>query len=1179
MLIALALFLSLIFVFAFVPNSSNVAYAETVSTVDISNVQKALIGNEMFFEVSWLKVPEGAVYSVQSVEWWNVTDATPVQCELGDTFLADNNYEVRITIALEEGGGHTFDTSVVATINGTTPADFLDNYDDTAVVSHDFGTAVAPSPLTITFVPGTGGGTQYTKTAYEERMFYDFDPPTDFDPPATPANSAFKGWTVPLPGYNTKPITPGGGKWVIFPSDTTVTAHWEEQYKVTVTNGKVEGENFKYYFAGTKDISILANDREAEGLVFNNWSVSPDTVMISSPNEASTKFGMPDTLTSGTTIEFTAHYSFKIYQVMYSSGSSTDPAPSNGEKTHGQEFTTFAACSLTRGGYVHVGWKRDGESEVPSSAINKIEANVNQDVKLYPVWSKKHAITCQNCTSDQDPPVAIEGTAVTVTANTPGGGERFDGWEVTPSSVIIAPVSDQPLKGTFNMPSSDVTVRAKYKNVYYVEVINGTGDGDYAQGDTVTIVADDPGAGRRFTGWVTTPFNVVEIVPAGADKPLEATFVMTNQTIKVEPRYENVYNITVTNGTCDKNPAVAAKNEPVTITANDPGANQRFTGWTVLPDTVVLSTDGLNPLKATFTMIEEEVTATANYATEYTVTLSIAGENEYKKYIENEIVNLAAEEEEIYSEDKGNWRFSYWKITGDETIEITNKTSYTGASFKMPAKNITVQGNYVKIYLVTVVGGEGGGYYASNDFDPTYTPDTVNIQANAPQDGQRFKNWTIEGEGVTLGSATSASTSFTMPGNAVTVTANYEYIYTITINGGTCNKNPMVAAENERVNIYANDPAEGYEFVNWTIDFGDFVFGAPNSADTFFDMPASRAEVTANYKKITYAITYNKGAFEGVTGDLPENEVKTYGEDYAVSTTYLTRTGYTQIGWKVGVESTDGQGAVSTLQTNAVATLYPVWKINTYTIKWLKEDGTLVKTDTVNYNVKPVFVGVAPTKEADNTYTYTFKDWGNVVNAVANAEYRAVYTKIFINYTVTFKDGDEVLSTKADYHYGDEVVVPNVSEKEGYKFKGWAPEFSETCNGNAEYATVFLKTYTFAVSGNATESGSDEVPETVVDGDEVTVTAAAAPEGKEFAGWYVNGELVSTNPTYKYTFNPDDGDVVLEARYEDITVAPSPEVITSNKKNLGAGAIAGIVIAGLAVLGVAIFFIVRKKKQ
>ena len=150
--------------------------------------------------------------------------------------------------------------------------------------------------------------------------------------------------------------------------------------------------------------------------------------------------------------------------------------------------------------------------------------------------------------------------------------------------------------------------------------------------------------------------------------------------------------------------------------------------------------------------------------------------------------------------------------------------------------------------------------------------------------------------------------------NAVAVTANYEYIYTITVNGGTCDKNPMVAAENERVNIYANDPAEGYEFVNWTIDFGDVVFEAADWEDTFFDMPASRAEVTANYKKITYAITYNKGAFEGVTGDLPANEVKTYGEDYAVSTTYLTRTGYTQIGWKVGVESTDGQGAVSTLK-------------------------------------------------------------------------------------------------------------------------------------------------------------------------------------------------------------------------------------------------------------------------
>ena len=69
------------------------------------------------------------------------------------------------------------------------------------------------------------------------------------------------------------------------------------------------------------------------------------------------------------------------------------------------------------------------------------------------------------------------------------------------------------------------------------------------------------------------------------------------------------------------------------------------------------------------------VTFTANYATEYTVTLSIAGETKYEKYIKDETVNLTAEEE-IYTENQGNWRFSYWKITGDETIEITNSTSY-----------------------------------------------------------------------------------------------------------------------------------------------------------------------------------------------------------------------------------------------------------------------------------------------------------------------------------------------------------------------------------------------------------------------------------------------------------------------------------------------------------------------
>ena len=73
------------------------------------------------------------------------------------------------------------------------------------------------------------------------------------------------------------------------------------------------------------------------------------------------------------------------------------------------------------------------------------------------------------------------------------------------------------------MPSSNVTVKAKYKNAYYVDVINGTGDGYYAQGDIVTIVADDPAGRSKILGWLL-PHEVaadINITAVGAEDPFK----------------------------------------------------------------------------------------------------------------------------------------------------------------------------------------------------------------------------------------------------------------------------------------------------------------------------------------------------------------------------------------------------------------------------------------------------------------------------------------------------------------------------------------------------------------------------------------------------------------------------------------------------------------------------------
>jgi uncharacterized protein (TIGR02145 family) len=77
-------------------------------------------------------------------------------------------------------------------------------------------------------------------------------------------------------------------------------------------------------------------------------------------------------------------------------------------------------------------------------------------------------------------------------------------------------------------------------------------------------------------------------------------------------------------------------------------------------------------------------------------------------------------------------------------------------------------------YAVTVssagTGATGGGNYAQGA--------TVSISAGTPPSGQQFVNWTVTGGGVTLANANSSSTTFTMPANAVMVTADFAVAFT-----------------------------------------------------------------------------------------------------------------------------------------------------------------------------------------------------------------------------------------------------------------------------------------------------------------------------------------------------------------------------------------------------------------
>ncbi|MGA9350288.1 MAG: CFI-box-CTERM domain-containing protein [Anaerolineae bacterium] len=125
----------------------------------------------------------------------------------------------------------------------------------------------------------------------------------------------------------------------------------------------------------------------------------------------------------------------------------------------------------------------------------------------------------------------------------------------------------------------------------------------------------------------------------------------------------------------------------------------------------------------------------------------------------------------------------------------------------------------------------------------------VSIKA-VPAAGYRFVNWTAPAGSF---NASAATTTFTMPAQAVTVTAHFEEgapEYTLTmaaspIMGGTATATGTSPYEaGEVVNIQAV-AASDYEFVRWTAPAGSLNASA---ATTTFTMPGQDVTVTATFQ-------------------------------------------------------------------------------------------------------------------------------------------------------------------------------------------------------------------------------------------------------------------------------------------------------------------------------------------
>ena len=178
-------------------------------------------------------------------------------------------------------------------------------------------------------------------------------------------------------------------------------------------------------------------------------------------------------------------------------------------------------------------------------------------------------------------------------------------------------------------------------------------------------------------------------------------------------------------------------------------------------------------------------------------------------------------------------QFKEWNISPTVTFVDGTSATETTAEFTMPANDVTVKAIFEPItvtkYTVTVTGS----YSATTGQDDYALGVTVTINAGT-RSNYSFNGWTVTSGGVTLGNANSATTTFTMPANAVTVTASWTptgsvggtaYYYTVTfnLNGGTWTGGGALS-QSVASGGSATAPTttkDGYDFAGWDKSFSN----------------------------------------------------------------------------------------------------------------------------------------------------------------------------------------------------------------------------------------------------------------------------------------------------------------------------------------------------------------------
>ena len=248
-----------------------------------------------------------------------------------------------------------------------------------------------------------------------------------------------------------------------------------------------------------------------------------------------------------------------------------------------------------------------------------------------------------------------------------------------------------------------------------------------------------------------------------------------------------------------------------------------------------------------------------------------------------------------------------------------------------------------------------------------YFEGTTTIENPFAKTGYTFATWDLQGNGSKLNDRT-----FVMGDEDAVLTAQWtpvNYSISYSLNGGSLS-GQKTSYDIETANFTLPTPLKsGYTFTGWT---GTGLSSATKSVTVSKGSTGNRS-YTANWSTSDYTVSFNYNKPSTATGTMSGNRTTSKGVTYAAAYGTLPQPsipGWTFNGWYTAASGGSKISATTTYTAAGNQTLYAHWTMNTYSISYNANGGSLSGQKT-SYNVNTdSFTLPTPTKNG-----YTFTGW------------------------------------------------------------------------------------------------------------------------------------------------------------------------------------------------------------